>query len=247
MPPGGAPDTARREPGDPADSDEPVEPVEVEVKLAVEQRDAISALLDRPDPARLAGFAAAGEARDEVVLDRYLDTATEDGLLLRAGMRARLRESTRHPGEVVLAVKRRGTVHGAVTTRTELEGPASRSMDPGAWPDSAPRAAIAVVVASHGPLIEVAALRQRRRVLDLVRGEARVELSLDDLEALDGEAVLDRRTELEAELKAGSPDALQSLAAALLALPGTGPALGSKLEFARAAARRAAEASRAEQ
>ena len=59
-----------------------------------------------------------------------------------------------------------------------------------------------------------------------------MELSLDEMDALDGDAVVDRRVELEAELKAGPVEGLEDLAAALLEIDGVGPPQSSKLDFA---------------
>ena len=201
--------------------------VEVEVKYAVDDPDLIRDLVEQPEPHRLAGFEGAGAVREVDVLDRYLDTP--DRALDDVLARARLRES---PGRVELTFKRQGVVgDGGVTTRIELEGPATRDLDPTHWPESAARGEL-MAIAGGGPLVETARLRQRRLVRDLVRGETRVELSLDRLEALDGEAIVARRWELEAELKAGREDDLAELANALQVLPGLSLAAESKRLFA---------------
>jgi hypothetical protein len=210
--------------------------VEVEVKFAVDEPERIRDLITRPDPRLLAGFDGAGAAREVEVLDRYLDTA--DGALDAALTRARLRESR---DRVELTFKRQGIVgDGGVTRRIELEGPATPDLDPAGWPESAARSEL-LAVTGGGPLIETARLRQGRLVRDLVRGETRVELSLDHLEALDGEAVAATRWELEAELKEGRQEDLAELANALAVLPGLRLAAESKRLFALlavAAARR---------
>ena len=59
-----------------------------------------------------------------------------------------------------------------------------------------------------------------------------MELSLDELEALDGEHVAGRRFELEAELVEGNAEDLADLADALREIAGVGDPLGSKLGFA---------------
>jgi inorganic triphosphatase YgiF len=204
------------------------EPVEVEVKFGVAFPEHVRHLLERPDAAALAGFVPAGPLRMIVVVDRYMDTAVVGGSLYLAGVRARLRITD---VGVVLTVKRRGTLDTGITTRTEIEAPATAVLDPIAWPASDARTVLLETAAGE-QLAEIAALRQRRLVRDVERGSTRVELSLDEMDALDGEAVVDRRVELEAELKAGPVEALQDLAAALQEIEGVGPPQGSKLDFA---------------
>ena len=160
--------------------------------------------------------------------DRYLDTHLGAGRLFLAGMRARLREAN---DGVTLTVKRRGTVSGAITTRSEIEGPASPDLDPASWPPSSARDLL-LEVAGGAPLTEIAALRQRRLVRLLRRGDTIVEISLDEMDALDGDRSVDHRVELEAELKAGRADALKALAAALASIDGVRAPAGSKLDFA---------------
>ena len=156
-------------------------------------------------------------------------------------MRARLRATV---DGVVLALKDEGTREGDIHARLELEGPATASLDPTAWLPS-PARALLVETTGGAPLVVVASLRQRRRVRRLRRGDTEVELSLDTLEALGGggeaEVVIGRRSELEAELVAGSVADLRELAAALRALPGIGDAGGSKWRFARDARMAATE------
>jgi triphosphatase len=217
-----------------------VDGVEIELKLSVIRPDVGRALVDAPEPDMLAGFAADGAVHEQVITDRYLDTALDAGALRAAATRARLRSNGT---AVVLAVKGRGSVApDGVTTRTEVEGPATATIDPASWPPSAARDLL-LERAGGLPLHEIAALRQRRLVRLLRRGETIVELSLDEIAALAGETVLATRIELEAELKAGPPSALGDLAAALASIDGLAPAVGSKLEFALGA-RRSAEAGR---
>ena len=214
----------------------PAEPVEVEVKLALDDHEHIAELLEHPDPRQLAGFEPASEPRSVTVIDRYLDTA--DGALEAAGARIRIREAD---AGVAATLKRRGVVENGLTARVELEGPATSSADPSQWPDSPARRALAELVGLT-PLVEIARLRQHRRVRDLARDDTHVELSLDRLEALDGEQVVATRWELEAELKAGRREALAELSNALQVIPGVSLAAESKRLFAMlavAAARRA--------
>lgn len=209
------------------------EPVEIEVKRAVHDSAPIRALLADPDPGRLAGFEADGPPTLDEIVDRYLDTAAGDGVLRAAGLRARLRISGRG---VSLTVKGRAEVTpDGLTTRMELEAPATADLDPGRWPAS-PARQLLIDAVGNAPLDEIAALRQRRQVRPLRKGATVVELSLDELEALEaGGGVLETRVELEAELKTGPASDLVDLAAAIAAVDGLGPALGSKLEFALAA------------
>jgi inorganic triphosphatase YgiF len=215
----------------------PGTPVEIEAKLAVLHAAPIRALIDQPDPARLAGFAADGPERTDEILDRYLDTEPGGGALRTAGLRARLRIGA---AGVVLAVKGRSSAApDGLTTRKELEAPAVNDLDPVRWPPSEPRGLVMATV-GDAPLVEVAALRQRRYVRLVRRAGTVVELSLDELVAVHGATELASRVELEAELKAGSAEDLAELVAALRTLEGVGPPLGSKLDFALGARRRPA-------
>jgi adenylate cyclase class IV len=212
------------------------EPLEVEVKFALEDPSRIATLIQDPQPAALAGFESAGPVRDVVVVDRYLDTA--EGGLEAAGARIRLRESA---GSVTVTLKRRGVIgDGGVTSRAELEAPATPSVDPSAWPESPARRALEELIGT-AKLVETARLRQARQIRDVARDDTRVELSLDRLEALDAEVVIATRWELEAELKAGEREALAELSNVLQAAPGVSLATESKRRFAMlavAAARR---------
>ena len=217
------------------------EGIEVEVKLSVGQPELVQALIETVPPNLLAGFEAVGDARQVVVVDRYFDTA--DHVLDVALARARLRESH---GRIVLAVKRAGVVEDGVTERVELEAPATPELDLGKWPASSARTELAGIV-GNVPLVETARLRQQRLVRDLRRGGTTIELSLDRLEALDGDAVVAVRWELEAELKAGSRGDLAELSNALQVLPGISLAAESKRLFAMLAVAGARRAARADQ
>ena len=224
-----APDTA---PDAPAASARD-EPLEIEVKLSLDDPERIAELIQHPIPEMLAGFRPTGPARVDVVVDRYLDT--EDAALEAAGARIRLRE---FGGRVTATLKRRGVVEDGVTARVELDGPATPSRDPREWPDSPARRALHDIVGA-APLIETATLRQRRQVRDVSRDGTRVELSVDMLEALDGERVVATRWELEAELKSGERNDLAELSNALQMLPGVSLAAQSKRLFAMLAVERA--------
>jgi inorganic triphosphatase YgiF len=147
---------------------------------------------------------------------------------------------------VTATLKRRGVVEDGLTARVELDGPATASLDASDWPDSPARRALEEIVGTT-PLVETARLRQRRQVLDLARDDTQVELSLDRLEALDGDRVVATRWELEAELKGGSREALTELSNALQVLPGVSLAAESKRLFAMLAvaeSRRSGDAER---
>jgi inorganic triphosphatase YgiF len=203
--------------------------VEIEAKLSVSRPGVVLRRLARSSPDQLAGFERSGPGLTVVVVDRYLDTA--DGALERVEARARLRASR---SGVVLTVKRRGVVDGALTTRQELEGPATPALEPASWPPSAARDDL-IALAGGREIVETVRLRQRRTIRRLRRSTTVAEVSLDRLEALDGPAVLATRWELEAELKAGDPAALQELADVLRQIPGVGDALGSKRWFVQEA------------
>lgn len=204
------------------------EPLEIEVKLAVSRPRRIARLLRHPDPGGLAGFLPVGAATSRTIVDRYLDTDQEGGKLAQAWMRARLR---RHGSHVTLAVKRASQERDGVTERVELQSPATTSLDADRWPPSAARTAL-LQATGVGKLQEVARLRQHRVVRVVRRGPTSVELSLDRVDAMVGDRLLDRRYELEAELLEGARGDLAELADALRQLDGIEPAVGSKLAFA---------------
>jgi inorganic triphosphatase YgiF len=197
---------------------------------------AILQLFDRAAGLEGAGFTPDGEVVVRSIEDRYLDTA--DSRLRRAELVARLRAG---PAATRITVKSRDTVGRPIQDRLEVEGPATSSLSPETWPPSAARSLVEEATGGR-PLEVIARLRQHRRTLVVRRGETRVELSLDDLEALeiggrtgaDG-AVLARATELEAELLSGQRRQFEILAAVLLRLDGLRPASGSKLDWAIAA------------
>jgi inorganic triphosphatase YgiF len=205
------------------------EPVEVEVKFTVLRPRALARLLREGEPLRSAGFSPVDDARVVRVTDRYLDTESGPGLASR-GIRARLR---RRAGETLVTVKRPGEVRDGVTTRVELEAPATPSLDPARWPASAAKLALDEA-RSGSPLREVGRLRQRRLTRHFRKdaGGTVLEVSLDAVEAIVGGRVAARRHELEVELLSGRRDDLAQLAAALAAHPDLGPVLGSKRDFA---------------
>ena len=219
-------------PDDPSSEGGPAaDPEEIELKLAVGQPAVIRALICRPPAGGIAGFTPIGPARRVTCVDRYFDTAAIDGQLRLGGVRARLREQA---GGVTLAVKLSITSDGAVSRRVELQGPAIARLDPASWPASDARARVMSLLGDR-PIVEIAALRQRRLQRDFMRDDTTVEISLDHMSALDGARILDSRTEVEAELLSGDAALLHEISEDLQILPGVSPAAGSKLAFALAA------------
>ena len=207
------------------------DPEEIELKLAVGEPGVIRALIRRPPVGGIAGFVPAGRPRSVTCMDRYFDTAALNGALRLGGFRARLRE---REGTLILTLKSAASRDGAVSRRIELEGPATTVLDPERWPPSAARSRLKALLDGR-PMVEIAALRQRRLQRDFVRDGTTVEISLDRMTALEGGRILATRVEVEAELLSGDLALLHGLAAALEILPGVRPASSSKLAFALAA------------
>ncbi|HEY6056677.1 MAG TPA: CHAD domain-containing protein [Candidatus Limnocylindrales bacterium] len=205
-------------------------PVEVELKFAL----ADARLGERLLAAESVGpFTGGAPERATQIEDRYVDSA--DGGLARAGFAARLRQG---PTGVVVGVKSRHAIAGALQRREELEGPADRSLDPHTWPASAARSLILELV-GDSPLVELVIVRQLRRRRDLVADGSVVELSVDDVDVVARGRVVERFTELEVELRSGDEAALDELRQSLEREPGLEAARGSKFERALRAARAA--------
>jgi CHAD domain-containing protein len=208
--------------------------IELELKYAVRDRDALLAVLDQE---RLAGLDV-GPERAFVVEDRYVDT--RDRAIERAGFAARIRDRTAGVQLGLKSLRRdrmgrrpldEDTVDGldavdeplaspsgsrilALHRRTEVEGPATHDLDPGAWPESDARALL--VELSRGvPLVERFRVRQMRRLRELTEGASRVELTVDDVEVLRDGETLGTFVGLEAELASGDETVLEALASAL--------------------------------
>ncbi|MFP5341366.1 MAG: CHAD domain-containing protein [Candidatus Limnocylindria bacterium] len=206
-----------------------VPPVEIELKFRVDDRAAAETVVALD---RIGSLSAEPEtARDVVMEDRYVDTA--DGALARAGLVARLRELDDRTLVSVKSLHREEAAGGA-TRRTEIEGPADPVAPPADWPASDARALI-IEHAGTQPLVELVTLRQHRRKRLYGSDAATVELSVDDIEVLAGDTVIERFTELEAELVGGDEAALAVVAAVLDGEPGLRRATSSKLDAAMAA------------
>jgi CHAD domain-containing protein len=89
--------------------------------------------------------------------------------------------------------------------------------------------------AGDAPLVELVTVRQLRRRRQLRSSDARVELSLDEVDVVARGRVVERFTEFEAELVKGDEAALGALAGLLDAERGLRRSTSSKLEAAMAA------------
>ncbi len=199
--------------------------VEVELKFRMSGTGAGTRLIAADDLAGFAALAPAATVRHE---DRYVDTA--DGRLAAAGYAGRFRSA----GDVtVLTLKslRSDAEDGALHRREELEGPAIAEVPPDAWPDSAARTAVLELLGG-APLSDLVTVRQTRHKRTYGREGVVVELSVDDVEIVAGERVLDRFAELEVELIEGGEAALEPLADLLAEVEELVPAESSKLERA---------------
>jgi CHAD domain-containing protein len=204
-------------------------PVEIELKFRVDDAAAGEALLAMD---RIGSLAAGDDEATEVLMeDRYVDTA--GGALTQAGYAVRLRGLG---SSTLVSVKSlaRTEAAGGAAKREELEGPADEASPPADWPVSDARDLV-VKHAGAEPLLELATIRQHRRKRRYVSDEATVELSLDDVEVLAGEDVIERFAEFEAELIKGDEAALAVVAAVLDGTVGLRRATSSKLEAALAA------------
>lgn len=221
---------------EPTEATEPAEPaeppIEIELKYDVADPAAFAALEAR---AEIGPFAVGPELATVLTEDRFVDT--RDRRLRAAGYVARLR---RTDGATAVTLKSVTTRSGAEHRRQEVEAPATDALDPASWPPSAPRSIVLELVGDRR-LVELAAVRQRRRPHELVAGETLVELTADEVAVVVDGSVVDEFLVLEAELKRGDELLLGELADALDAVPGLAPAAGSKM----ARALRATDAHRA--
>ncbi|MEO8625061.1 MAG: CHAD domain-containing protein [Candidatus Limnocylindrales bacterium] len=145
------------------------------------------------------------------IADRYFDTA--DGALGAAGYGARLRRIGR---QTTLTVKSDLEVRAGLHRREELEAPATRSLDPGAWPASEARTRV-IEVAGARRLIERFRIEQERHEVEAHVDGALVAASLDDIAVFAGGRPAGSLKQLEVELRSGSEADLQALGAEIAA------------------------------
>jgi CHAD domain-containing protein/adenylate cyclase class IV len=211
------------------------QPREVELKYRVVDADAVGVLLELP---AIGPFTGEGTVETDETLDRFLDTPDD---AFRAAQHAlRLR---RVGDATILTIKGPSTPGpGGAVSRTEVEATVDGD-DPASWPPSPARELVESI--GHGqPLREIARLAQRRRHRLLRDGATVVELTVDDVEVRDRDRPIAAWLELEAELRDGEPDALEELAAALVAGGGLEPSPESKFAAALRALEQARAASR---
>jgi triphosphatase len=215
-------------------------PLEIELKYRMTDAATGDRLLAADD---LAGLTAAAPAETVVHEDRYVDTP--DGALAAAGYAGRFRSSG---DETIITLKglRRQDVGGAAHRREELEGPADLESAAPGWPESAARDAVISIV-GEATLGELVRVRQVRRKRNYAANGTIVELSVDDVEVVMGDRVIERFAELEVELRQGDEAALEPLVDLLSEIEELVPAETSKLERAMEAVRREAEPGDSEQ
>jgi CHAD domain-containing protein len=204
-------------------------PIEVELKYRVDDLGGAETLLQAD---HLADFQPlAGKVRPVQFEDVYVDTG--DRALTRAGFAVRLRQTG---GGTTVGVKSMARTNGAGRSvrREELEGPADRSTPVVDWPSSSARSLV-LEHAGDGPLVELITVRQLRRKRVIRATDARVELSLDEVDIVARGRVIDRFVEFEAELVKGDEAALGRLAEVLDASPSLRRSATSKFEAAMAA------------
>ena len=185
----------------------------------------------------LAGLSATGPAVVAWHEDRYVDTA--GGAIRRAGYAARIRRSG---NTEVVTVKSDEEVRDGFVDREELEGPAGDAGDPEAWPQSKARDLLLELTRGE-PLVDLVTLRQERHKREFGADSARVEVSVDGVDVMVGEAVAGTFAEVEIELLDGDGSALPAIQAVLAGDAALRPAKRSKVETALAVVRRADERS----
>lgn len=200
---------------------------EVELKFRLQDARAGERLLAAGS---LGGLSAGGIVSVVRVEDRYIDTP---GFALRAGgYAARLRERGDELVVTIKATARRGD--GRVHRRREVEGRATRSLDPAAWPAS-PARTLVQTLRGDAPLEHVVTIRQVRRQRVYSGPTASMELSVDEVQVVAKGRIVERFIEAEAELISGDARALTAVGDDLAAMAGTTEATASKLDAALAA------------
>lgn len=197
--------------------------IEVEMKYEVATPGGGDRYLVAPE---LGPFAPDGQVRSVRVEDRYVDSA--GWALARAGFATRLRKTSRG---TEIGLKSHTASGGRLQRREEIEGPADEELVPAGWPASQARTVI-LELCGDEPLVELLTVRQMRRVRPLQAGATRAELSVDEVEVVSGNRVLDTFEELEVELKRGDEKPLAALVALFDADAGLRPVSRSKLDRA---------------
>ena len=176
---------------------------ELELRYAVDDPAAVEAWLDEhfwpADVGPMARWTEVDQA------DRYFDTA--DGVLAQAGYGARLRITD---DRTTVTLKSDIARSGALHRRREIEAAAADALAAAAWPESEARRLVEQLAAGS-PLVERFTIRQRRRVRDLRRSDAALQVSIDRLQVEHGGRIVGRAAILEVELRDGDPGALREV------------------------------------
>ena len=170
---------------------------ELELKYSIEDAGQIAEWLDT-------AFPPAGDGwRSAIITDRYFDTP--DHALASAGVGARLRRTS---GKTQLTFKSDIAVRGGLHRRLELEGPATRALDPRRWPESEARERL-LAITGERRLVERFVVRQRRRERELVVGGSVMTASIDIAVVRVGITPVGELRQMEVELRGGSAAALR--------------------------------------
>src|SRR5688500_683515 len=206
-------------------------PTEVEAKFLADGPGPLSLLASEPT----LGRATLSAAMTVTEIDRYLDTA--DSRLAAALWACRLRS---RGGDIRVSLKgpAEPTSGAWLHRRPEVEGPATQSLDPSAWPTSEARVFLDELRGSE-PLEERFELRQRRTERTVTVEETPLGvLSLDAIDVRRDGSGLGELFMVELELVGeGEADAvrhLHRLAEALQERPGVSADPRTKLEHALA-------------
>ncbi len=197
--------------------------IEVEMKYKVATPGGGDRYLVAPE---LGPFVAAGPVRSVQMEDRYVDSP--DWALARTGFAARLRKT---PRGTIISLKAQNASGDRLQRREEIEGPADAALIPGDWPASRARTVV-LELCGDAALVELLTIRQLRRIRPLRSSSTRAELSVDEVEVVAGERVIDRFEELEVELKRGDEAPLAALVTVFDADDALRPLSRSKLERA---------------
>ncbi len=168
------------------------------------------------------------------ITDHYFDTPDE--ALKNAGVGARLRTVG---SSTTLTVKTTIEVGDGLHRRLELEAPATRSLDPGKWPESEARARLIDVIGEQR-LIESFVMGQQRRERAIEVDGTTAVMSLDEGEVDYLGIAAGEMSHLEVELRDGDAAGLSVIARRIAAAGVAAPENRSKLEIATDMVERAA-------